>query len=238
MYKLFALVIGVICHTLFAFAVWSMGKGIFFGLESGSPGGWKAAAFDLLLLAQFPLLHSWLLTMPGQAFLRRLSPSKIASAMTTTWFATIASLQLIATFCFWRTIGPELIHAKDGWLYLSIILYSLSWLFLSKTMFDADLTLQSGLKGWWSVVLGKSPRYEPFPRTGTFAVCRQPIYFAFALILWTAPVWTIDRLLLAVIWTIYCYFGPRLKEARYLRRYGSAFVEYQKAVPYFVPAPR
>lgn len=42
-------------------------------------------------------------------------------------------------------------------------------------------------------------------------------------------------LFLATGWSLYCSFGPRLKEARYLARHGDEFRRYQQAVSYWVP---
>jgi len=55
------------------------------------------------------------------------------------------------------------------------------------------------------------------------------------LILWTAPVWTPDRLLLCVVWTLYCWLGPLLNEQRDLRFEGDRFRRYQSPVPYWLP---
>jgi hypothetical protein len=60
-------------------------------------------------------------------------------------------------------------------------------------------------------------------------------YLAFALTLWTGPVWTRDPLQLAVIWTAYCALGPRLEERRYLRRDPVAYQRYRESVPYWIP---
>jgi methanethiol S-methyltransferase len=54
-------------------------------------------------------------------------------------------------------------------------------------------------------------------------VIRQPIYVAFALTLWTVPVWTPDQLALALSLTAYCLLAPRLKERRFAARYGDRF---------------
>lgn len=67
-----------------------------------------------------------------------------------------------------------------------------------------------------------------------FAVCRQPIYLGFALTLWTGPIWTPDRLLLATIWSSYCVLGPLHEERRYLRLHGEAFARYQQRMPYML----
>ena len=75
-----------------------------------------------------------------------------------------------------------------------------------------------------------------FKRCGHF--CRQPIYVAFAMTLWTVPVWTPDQLELAVVLTLYCVTGPLLKERRFSRRFGEQFRAYQSRVPYWLPLCR
>ena len=58
---------------------------------------------------------------------------------------------------------------------------------------------------------------------------------AFALTLWTPPVWTPDQLVLAVSFTAYCLLAPRLKECRFAARYGARFDRYRAEVPYLLP---
>ncbi|MFU8823496.1 MAG: isoprenylcysteine carboxylmethyltransferase family protein, partial [Yoonia sp.] len=61
------------------------------------------------------------------------------------------------------------------------------------------------------------------------------IYVAFALTLWTVPVWTPDQLLLAISYTAYCLLAPRMKEKRFAQRYGADFARYRAQVPYALP---
>jgi protein-S-isoprenylcysteine O-methyltransferase Ste14 len=68
-----------------------------------------------------------------------------------------------------------------------------------------------------------------------FRACRQPVYLAFALTLWTGPVLTLDRLVLAVAWTAYSLVGPLFKERRYVERFVDAYRNYQAQVPYMLP---
>jgi protein-S-isoprenylcysteine O-methyltransferase Ste14 len=84
------------------------------------------------------------------------------------------------------------------------------------------------------------PIFPDMPDQGLFRVIRQPIYVAFALTLWTVPVWTPDQLALAVSYTAYCLLAPRLKERRFAARYGERFERYRARVPYAWPrkAPR
>jgi protein-S-isoprenylcysteine O-methyltransferase Ste14 len=190
---------------------------------------------DALLVAQFPLVHSWLLSEPGRRLLARLAPGDLGRALAPTTFAGIASLQTLATFQLWSPSGITLHATSGGALWAWRALFAASWLFLLKALYDAGLGLQTGFVGWTSVLRGRAPRFGSFPTNGSFRCCRQPVYFGFALTLWTAPVHTLDGLLLAVAWTAYCAIGPLHKERRYRSRYGDEYARYQESVPYFLP---
>ena len=235
-----ALLYGIACHSLFVLGISAMIHAIATGMTGGL--GWldggAAWAANALLALQFPLIHSWLLSDRGRAVLDRLAPLGLGRDLGTTSYAAIASLQLLATFVLWSPTRTVWWAAEGAARGVSVALHAGSWLLLLKTMVDAGLDLQSGARGWWAVVRNRRPRWRPFSTTGCFRFTRQPIYVAFFLILWTGPVWSPDRLLLAVIWSLYCIFGPLLKERRCLRFEGERFRRYQSVVPYWLPTLR
>ena len=232
-----ALGYGVLTHAIFAVAIGAM----FFSLHSGLTmgrgrlSGWLGFGANFLLLAQFALSHSVLLGERGRRWMARLAPLGLGRALSTTLFACISSVQLLLVFLLWspsRVIWPA---PSGGLLYALDALYAGSWLLLIRSMHDAGMDVQMGSLGWRSVWRNKPPVYKPFSRAGTFRHSRQPIYLSFTLILWTGPVWTLDHVFAALIWTTYCVAAPLLKERRYLRYYGEAFVRYQSRVPYWIP---
>ena len=77
--------------------------------------------------------------------------------------------------------------------------------------------------------------YPDMPTGGLFRFIRQPIYVAFALTLWTVPIWTPDQFVIAVTYTLYCLLAPKLKERRFAARYGARFEAYRSSVPYALP---
>jgi protein-S-isoprenylcysteine O-methyltransferase Ste14 len=89
-----------------------------------------------------------------------------------------------------------------------------------------------------SLVQDAKPVFPDMPTTGLFRLIRQPIYLAFALTLWTVPVWTPDQLMVALTLTAYCLAAPLLKERRFEARYGPRFQEYKGKVPYALPRLR
>lgn len=241
--RLVAVAWGLLCHGSFLVGVLAMLLGLHQGLRTGLGRleGAAALVVNAALVLQFPLLHSFFLARPGQRLLAAVTPLGLGRALATTTYATFASLQVLATFALWSPSGVVWWEAQGASRVVLDVLYAGSWLLVVKAMHDAGLGVQSGSLGWLAVARGRDPRYGPLPTQGLFRACRQPIYGAFALTLWTGAVWTPDRLALAVAWTAYCVVGPVLKERRYERLFGDAFRAYRARTPYFVPrlrAPR
>lgn len=231
---------GLACHALFALGVGSM-MVVMFGGMTASLGGVPPPARPVvngLLLLQFPILHSWLLTRAGARMLVRLAPAGFGPVLATTVYGAIASTQVALLFLGWSFSGVVWWTAQGPGLVVLSGLYAASWLLLGKAILDAGLAYQVGMLGWKALAADKPVLYPAMPTQGLFRVCRQPIYVAFALTLWTVPVWTPDQLTVAVALTLYCLAGPLLKERRFARRFGPAFRRYQGAVPYWLPWPR
>jgi methanethiol S-methyltransferase len=232
-----ALSLGLICHTVFAAAVLAMIAAMFFGLSESLgrvPWPWAIIANAALVL-QFPLGHSVLLTGSGGRCLARLIPRPHGAALVTTTYAIIASVQLFALFVLWTPSGIVWWRAEGIAFWVICTVYGASWLLLIKASFDAGAEVQSGALGWMSLLAKIRPVFPDMPTMGLFRVIRQPIYVAFALTLWTVPVWTPDQLALAISYTAYCLLAPRLKERRFAARYGDRFERYRDSVPYAVP---
>ena len=232
-----ALGLGALCHLLFAVAVLSMIVAMFFGLSIGlGRVPWPMAALaNLALIVQFPLVHSVLLTARGNRFLALLIPGPYGATLATTTYAIIASAQLLALFALWTPSGIIWWRAEGVAFWVICSAYAASWLILAKASFDAGAEVQSGALGWMSVLARIRPVFPDMPTQGLFRLIRQPIYVAFALTLWTVPVWTPDQFALALCYTAYCLAAPRMKERRFAARYGARFEDYRAAVPYVVP---
>ncbi|TCO74456.1 methyltransferase family protein [Chromatocurvus halotolerans] len=231
--------VGAICHGLFAVAAAGMIGGMATGMSQGLgavPEPWRWPV-NLALIVQFPLLHSLLLGRRGSRWLARLLPGWYGETLSSTSYVIIASLQLLSLFVLWTPSGVVWWQA-EGWLRWALLaVYASTWLLLLKATVDAGIEVQSGALGWLSLLRGGRSRYPGMPVHGLFRRVRHPIYAAFILTLWTVPVWTPDQLMLALFLTVYCLVAPRLKEQRYLQRYGEEFRDYRRCVPYLLPVP-
>lgn len=235
-----ALFYGMVCHVAFAAGVLTMMLAMYFGMSRslGSvPAPWSWIVNGALLI-QFAATHSLLLTARGRSLMARMAPRGTGATLATTTYAAIAAMQVFALFTFWTPSGVTWWQAGGVTRVVMTGLYGMSWLLLGKSMADAGLGLQTGSLGWVALLRGRKAAYPPMPVTGLFRLTRQPIYVAFTLTLWTVPTWTPDQLAVAVSLTAYCLVGPRFKEARFRRIYGSAFDCYVRHVPYWLPWPK
>lgn len=228
---------GVLTHAGFVLAVvsmaWALSRGMHVGL--GRLEGTRRWIANGALLVQFPLLHSLLLGRRGARVLARLAPTGMGRSLSTTTFSALAALQLCATFWLWSPSSSGAWHASGAPAIALIAAHVVAWTFLVVALHDAGLGLQTGWIGWRALLKGREPAYPPMPERGLFALCRQPIYLGFLLVLWTGPTWSVDRLALGGVWGVYCLLAPRLKERRHARIHGERFAAYRRRVPYMIP---
>ncbi len=235
--KLIALVYGIVCHCLFILAAILMSLSLFSGfswqvsLNSGSSLTW----INLFLLIQFPFFHSLLLMPSGKRILRIFSSSKLNNKLDTTVYAAIASFQLIILFLFWQSTGKTFWVAENSMYTLLTIGHIIGWFALAVSSTQAGFQLQTGSLGWTSMYMNKKVKFPDMPTHGVFRIVRQPIYLSFCIILWVSPYFTLDKLIVATAYTVYCFFAPLLKEKRFTLLYGERFRSYQRNTPYFFP---
>jgi protein-S-isoprenylcysteine O-methyltransferase Ste14 len=235
--KLIAIFYGLMCHGIFLVAGAVMFITILTGFQFsvGPFEGYEAVAINLLLLIQFPLGHSFFLSNRGMKVLEIFAPKSFAKTLRTTVYATIASMQIILLFTFWNFSGVFIWQIETPASLFMIILNLLSWALLSISSIQAGYKVQTGSLGWTSVYQGKRPVFPDMPTHGLFSIIRQPIYLSFSLVLWTSPQMSLDLFIVALAYSLYCYFGPMLKEKRFQKLYGKRFFEYQQKVPYYLP---
>jgi methanethiol S-methyltransferase len=123
-----ALGFGFACHLTFAIAVIAMIAAMFFGLSEGFgrvPWPW-AIITNAALISQFPLMHSVLLTGRGSRLLTWLVPGAHGATLSTTTYALIASLQLLALFTLWTPSSVVWWRAEGAVFWLLCTAYASS----------------------------------------------------------------------------------------------------------------
>lgn len=71
--------------------------------------------------------------------------------------------------------------------------------------------------------------------SGLYRYVRHPIYTFSLLLVWAMPVLSVDRLLLALLATLYFYLGARHEEQSLRAEFGLAYEAYREHVPMLLP---
>ena len=80
---------------------------------------------------------------------------------------------------------------------------------------------------------GIKPKWDTSGRLSKRAYKKSQGGFSFLGLIWLTPQMTLDRAVLATLWTAYIFIGSRLKDARLEHYIGAAYREYESRVPGF-----
>ncbi|XP_059794269.1 nurim isoform X1 [Balaenoptera ricei] len=210
--------------------------------ESGGPDarqGWLAAlqdqsilvplAWDLGLLLLFVGQHSLMATETVKSWMSRyfgVLQRSLYVACTALALQSLILLQLVMRY--WEPVprGPVLWEARaEPWAtwvpLLCFVLHVISWLLIFSILLVFDYAELMGLKQVYYHVLGlgeplalKSPR-----ALRLFSHLRHPVCVELLTVLWVVPTLGTDRLLLALLLTLYLGLAHGLdqQDLRYLR---------------------
>jgi protein-S-isoprenylcysteine O-methyltransferase Ste14 len=73
---------------------------------------------------------------------------------------------------------------------------------------------------------------------GPYRWVRHPLYFFGLLAIWLIPQMTVNRMVLALVFSLYLYVGTFFEERRLLREFGAEYRAYQRRVPRLLPRVR
>ncbi len=217
---------GIGTHLLFAFTVWHL-----FWFLKGRPGltsdNWLV--MDALLSVQFAIPHSILL-LPT---IRRRISTVVGSPFYGLLFCVATCASLLLVFAFWRTSVTS-VWALSGFGKIAISSAFIgAWVALLYSINLTGLGYQTGLTPWLAWLYGRDQPRRGFQPRGAYLWLRHPVYLSFLGLVWFNPEMSLDRLLLAGIWSGYIFVGSCLKDRRMEFYVGQPYREYQARVSGF-----
>ncbi len=204
-----------------------------FDPSSADPHWWW---IDLLLVFQFGILHSLLLY---PATRHRLEESVIFDPLYGCFFTMTTCVSLLTLIFCWR-VCPVVVYRLEGWAGLAMnALYALSWVGLLYTLGLTGYGFQTGWSPFWGWFSQGKPARRRFQIHGAYRWLRHPVYLAFLGQIWLTSQMTLDRLMLALLFTGYIFLGSHLKDRRLEYYLGDIYREYSAQVPGypFFPGP-
>lgn len=223
--------LGLLNLALFHWAIWRLFVFLYDGGYSKTSLNLKEVIItDLILVLFFCIPHSLLLWAKVKVKLLKFIPK----ALYGTFYSFHACVSILLMDKYWLGLEGSKILTQSSYQPFMHVLYILSWILMLWTMISLGLFRQNGLEEWWKGLKQKPMRYE-LTQTGPFLFCRHPIYVSFIAMAWTSPYLTIDRLFLALSWTIYIFIGVYFKERRLIRN--KHYFQYSLQVPLFPLIP-
>ena len=215
MTRLFVWLGGVMFVTSLAVCVW------WYLFVLGQPRlrmGWLPIVVDAILVTVFALHHSVFAREP----IKRAMASAIPERLLRSVYVWIASLLLILVCLLWQPVGGDLYNAT-GWravAHASVQLAGIAVIAQSVRAIDplelAGIRPSSGIGG---LQIG-----------GPYRLVRHPLYLGWMLAAFGAAHMTGDRLLFAVLTTLYLAIAIPWEERSLVRSFGESYRRYQQRV--------
>jgi methanethiol S-methyltransferase len=240
MSRLFALLYGATCYTVFLvtflYAIpFVAGVGVPKHIDNGVSASLPLAlAINLILLTLFAAQHS---VMARPAF-KRWWTRFVPPAVERSTFVLVSSLVLALLFWQWRPLPLRLWDVEsDAGRWALYGLSAVGWLLVLASTFLINHFDLFGLRQVWRHARGQGPAPEsPFVVRALYRIVRHPIMLGFLIAFWATPTMTVGHLLFALMTTGYILIAVKFLEERDLvAQYGDTYRAYQRQVPMLLP---
>ncbi len=187
---------------------------------------------DAMLSLFFFAQHSIMVRRRFRLWLVRRLPAGLHGA----FYASVSGICLLILVGLWQP--TPILGQPAGWIRWPLLL----------------LFLGAGAGAWWGSrslgdfdALGVKPALraaggrpsKPVPETfvvrGPYRWVRHPLYLFSIVIIWTGPVFTLDRLLHNALWTVWIVIGAAMEERDLIDCFGDAYRAYRQTVPMLLP---
>ena len=202
-----------------------------FSLDFGCTSFGRLLA-DTFLCVLFFIQHSLMVRRRFRVWLTRSVRSEFHGAL---YACASGGCLLLLTF-LWQPMGAALWSPPIPvrWSMGALILAALAvgwWGSRSLGEFDA-----LGVKPALAALDGqKQADGVAFIVRGPYRWVRHPLYLVSLIIIWSGPIFTVDRLLHNLLWTLWIVIGTKLEEKDLVGCFGAAYRDYQRAVPMLIP---
>jgi protein-S-isoprenylcysteine O-methyltransferase Ste14 len=215
---------GLLFAGSLAYFGWQYLRGFDTPPAPGASAG-RAMAIDVLLFSLFALHHSLFARTGFKAAVARAVPASLERSV----YVWIASLLFIAVCAWWQPIAG---HAwlLTGWSAgVLLAVQAAGGVFTLVAARHLDVLELAGVR---QALHLPSKRATGLDDHGPYGLVRHPIYFAWLLLVWPAPVMNGTRLVFAAVSTIYLLVAIPYEERDLRRQFGPAYDQYSRKVPW------
>ena len=181
-------------------------------------GGLPSTAVDVFIFSVFAAHHSIFARAPVKVALSRVIPEPLVRSV----YVWMASLLLILVIVVWRPIGGDLYHIT-GWragLFAAFQLFGIG--LIARAVATIDPLELAGIR--------EQPKREGLQMAGPYGWVRHPLYLGWVIAVFGAAHMTGDRLVFAVITTMYLMLAVPWEERSLAKSFGEEYRRYQQRV--------
>lgn len=182
---------------------------------------WSAVVTNVVLFGLFAGHHSLFARSVVKARLVRVIPPRMERSV----YVWVASLLLIAVLYSWQLVSGTA-YRVDGPARWLLHIIQLAGVYLTVRGASAIDPLE--LAGIRQALQKTVPL--PFRTDGPFGLVRHPIYLGWILMAFGSPAMTVNRLLFAVITSVYLVVAIPWEETTLLSAFGERYRAYQTEV--------
>jgi protein-S-isoprenylcysteine O-methyltransferase Ste14 len=185
-----------------------------------------ALACNTALFATFALHHSLLARPWFKSAVARWTTPEIERSIYT-W---TASLLFLATCWWWQPIAVTLYALDQPWRGAGYLVQTAGVILTIHSSARLDVFDLAGVRQVQQARGGAVPRHVALETSGVYGFVRHPLYFAWILLVFGAPVMTGTRLAFAVLSTGYLAIAIPWEEQSLIRIFGVDYEAYRRQV--------
>ena len=194
---------------------------------SAPPGSTaRPVLIDIALFSLFALHHSVFARAGLKSWVVRLVPAELERSVYT-W---ISSVLFVLVCALWQPV-PGVVYRADGVAALAGYLVQAAGialtLYAGRSMDFLDL---AGVRQVQNAARGRRPAHVALQTRGLYGFVRHPLYFAWVLMVFGAPVMTATRFTFALISTAYLAIAIHWEERSLVGVFGAAYEKYRTQV--------
>ena len=209
------------------FLLWGPPAVVDLGLDSAA-----SLLLDVALCLLFFTQHSTMVRRWFRLWLTRRVHADFHGAL----YAGVSGICLLVLTGLWQPVGTALWSPAPPiqWFMRGICLAAVlaAW-WGARSLGDFD---SLGIRSAMGALQGKSTAASPpFTVRGPYRWVRHPLYLFSLIMIWSGPVFTIDRLLHNGLWTVWIVIGAALEERDLTACFGDGYRSYRQHVPMLLP---
>jgi protein-S-isoprenylcysteine O-methyltransferase Ste14 len=181
---------------------------------------------NILLFSVFALHHSVLARSRAKLGIRRIVPAEIERSIYT-W---VASLLFLGVCTWWQPV-PGVLYELDGvWRAVAWAVQLAGVLLTARASSAIDVLDLAGVRAVERAPGTETPTRPPLTTGGLYGFVRHPLYFAWALFVFSAPTMTGTRACFAVVSTAYLMIAIPWEERGLVETFGEDYESYRRQV--------